>query len=74
MLTRRAYDYIAAEYQRRKDDGQEPSVQVHLTSGETLTIDHVTSYGDEGPQWLAFRTAGDEDVTESSSRLNAWRG
>jgi hypothetical protein len=64
MLTRRAYDYVAAEYQRREDAGQTPTVRVHLTSGEALTIDTVMSFGDERSEWVAFYTVGEDDVTE----------
>jgi hypothetical protein len=63
MLDRRAYDFVAAEFERRKRAGESPAVQVHLTSGETLVVDMVYSSGDT-PGWLTFRTSGDEDATE----------
>jgi hypothetical protein len=63
MLSRRAYDFVAAEYERRKEAGESPAVQVHLTSGETLTVDLVYSTGDN-PEWVTFRTSGEEDATE----------
>ena len=43
--------------------GESPAVQVHLTSGETLTVDLVYSTGDN-PEWVTFRTSGEEDTTE----------
>jgi hypothetical protein len=63
MLDRRAYDFVAAEFERRKRAGESPAVQVHLTSGETLVVDMVYSSADS-PGWLTFRTSGEEDATE----------
>lgn len=63
MLSRRAYDFVAAEVERRKRAGESPAVQVHLTSGETLVVDLVYSSGDN-PEWVTFRTSGDGDATE----------
>jgi hypothetical protein len=63
MLSRRAYDFVAAEFERRRAAGESPAVHVHLTSGETLVVDLVYSTGDN-PEWVTFRTSGDEDATE----------
>ena len=63
MLGRSAYDFVAAEFERRKQAGESPAVHVHLTSGETLVVDLVYSHSDH-PEWVTFRTSGDEDATE----------
>lgn len=63
MLTRRAYKYVAAEFERREKAGEPPTVRVHLTSGETLVVGTVVSYGDEESEWVLFRTVG-EDLSE----------
>jgi hypothetical protein len=64
MLTRRAYRYVAAEHEKREKAGQSPAVQVHLTSGATLVVDTVVSYGGDDPEWILFYTAGEDDVAE----------
>jgi hypothetical protein len=66
MITRQAYRYVAAEVERRREDGESPEVVVHLTSGETLVVDTVVSYGDEVRDWLCLRctTEDGEDTTE----------
>jgi hypothetical protein len=66
MITRQAYRYVAAEVERRKKAGESAEVRVHLTSGETLIVDTVVSYGDEVRDWLMLRctTDDEEDTTE----------
>ena len=64
MITREAYKYVAAEAERRREAGESPEVVVHLTSGETLVVDTVVSYGEEVGEWLCLRcTTEDEEST-----------